>query len=203
MGTWRIAATAMVLFSVLSPGALDARDGTDRRQLVVRTYDTFGVGAGERDVATSTARQLLRSAEIDILWRNCTRPAADPACASSLAAGELSVRFVSTPSSDTSADLGRSLVDVVEKRGSLCTVFVDRVHQFAADAGIEPGVLLGRAMAHELGHLLLGTNNHSRHGLMRPQWLLGELKRDVMTDWTLSRSEGEQMRRGLAPLDLS
>jgi hypothetical protein len=36
-------------------------------------------------------------------------------------------------------------------------------------------IILGHAMAHELGHLLLGTNSHSSDGLMRAQWNRGDL----------------------------
>ena len=30
--------------------------------------------------------------------------------------------------------------------------------------------LLGHAMAHELGHILLGTGSHAKTGLMQPGW---------------------------------
>ena len=32
------------------------------------------------------------------------------------------------------------------------------------------GLVLGRALAHEIGHYLLDTHTHARHGLMRPQF---------------------------------
>jgi hypothetical protein len=32
------------------------------------------------------------------------------------------------------------------------------------------GIVLGRALAHEIGHLLLGTATHARSGLMRPHF---------------------------------
>jgi hypothetical protein len=32
------------------------------------------------------------------------------------------------------------------------------------------GVVLGRALAHEIGHYLLGTRTHARSGLMRPDF---------------------------------
>jgi hypothetical protein len=32
------------------------------------------------------------------------------------------------------------------------------------------GVVLGRALAHEIGHYLLGTHTHATNGLMRPQF---------------------------------
>ena len=36
--------------------------------------------------------------------------------------------------------------------------------------------VLGHVMAHEIGHLLLGTNAHSTVGIMRPQWQGPELR---------------------------
>jgi hypothetical protein len=35
--------------------------------------------------------------------------------------------------------------------------------------------VLGHVMAHELGHLLLGSNAHSRQGIMCPRWHRDEL----------------------------
>ncbi len=32
------------------------------------------------------------------------------------------------------------------------------------------GILLGHVIAHEIGHLLLASNKHSRRGLMQPHW---------------------------------
>ncbi len=40
--------------------------------------------------------------------------------------------------------------------------------------------IVGRVSAHEIGHLLLGTNAHASHGLMRPSWELQRLDRG---DW--------------------
>lgn len=37
------------------------------------------------------------------------------------------------------------------------------------------GRALGRILAHELGHYLLGPNSHTTNGLMRPQWQPEEL----------------------------
>ena len=32
------------------------------------------------------------------------------------------------------------------------------------------GIVLGRALAHEIGHFLLGTHTHASRGLMRPHF---------------------------------
>jgi hypothetical protein len=96
--------------------------------------------------------------------------------------------------------LGESLIDVSERRGTLATVYGNRIEATAALASSDAGVLLGRTMAHEIGHLLLGTRSHSRRGLMRALWTDDELRRDERRDWTLSHAEGAAMRRRLASL---
>ena len=47
-------------------------------------------------------------------------------------------------------------------------IFVPRVMQVSELMGREPSLVLGRVLAHEIGHLLLGRPGHSRKGLMRP-----------------------------------
>ena len=49
----------------------------------------------------------------------------------------------------------------------------------AAQAEADPSLVLGRAIAHELGHLLIGTTRHSTHGLMRA--LVANKLRGVLT----------------------
>ena len=49
-------------------------------------------------------------------------------------------------------------------------------------------------MAHEIGHLLLGTNAHSGTGLMREIWTLAELTRNRAQDWIFSGAQRETLR---------
>jgi hypothetical protein len=55
-------------------------------------------------------------------------------------------------------------------------------------------IILGHAMAHELGHLLLGMNSHSRDGLMRAQWNRGDLAEAVRGNLLFSAQESTRMR---------
>ena len=59
--------------------------------------------------------------------------------------------------------------------GVLATVFVDRTRGLAGDLRIDHDALLGRTIAHELGHLLLATTAHAKVGLMREAWSREEL----------------------------
>jgi hypothetical protein len=49
-------------------------------------------------------------------------------------------------------------------------------------------------MAHEIGHLLLGTNSHSESGLMRELWALKDLMRGHPDDWLFSRKQRDDLR---------
>lgn len=54
-----------------------------------------------------------------------------------------------------------------EPGASAATVLSDRVAKFAKRYGLKREVLLGYAMAHEVGHLLLPPHSHSLSGVMR------------------------------------
>jgi len=52
-------------------------------------------------------------------------------------------------------------------------------------------------MAHEIGHLLFGTHDHTRSGLMRGKWTSIELAQNRPIDWMLSRDDGAHLRQAL------
>jgi len=55
-------------------------------------------------------------------------------------------------------------------RGTVAYVFYDRVREFAEQGHVDAWIVLGCAIAHELGHLLLPLNAHATDGIMRAQW---------------------------------
>jgi hypothetical protein len=63
------------------------------------------------------------------------------------------------------------------------TVYCDRTKSVARAAGVDERRVLGYAIAHELGHLLLDTPGHSASGLMRAWWSAAELRRNTSADW--------------------
>jgi hypothetical protein len=50
-------------------------------------------------------------------------------------------------------------------------------HSFAT--GVPIPILLGRVLAHEVGHILIGSNSHSRTGIMRPELGWTDMMRPV------------------------
>jgi hypothetical protein len=171
--------------------------------LVIRTYDMFGVSAGDLDTARRTADGALRAAGLDTSWTACRAngPHADqPSARCGLVpeSGELLIRIVADGGRTVEPDaLGDAFIDTRSRQGVLATLYGGRIAALAEQAGIEPGPLLGRALAHEVGHLLLGTSAHRGRGLMRAQWTLEELRRPIDVDWRFSGSDALAMQAGL------
>jgi hypothetical protein len=147
-----------------------------------------------RDEALKTAGTILSRADLDATWIVCT-PARDarpqPGCDTSPASHELVVRLThSSPATDDgSRAFGYSLIDASTATGTLSTVFVDRVDWLASTGKAARAEVLGRAIAHEIGHQLLGSNDHSARGLMRETWTADELTRNRPEDWQFSSAQ--------------
>ena len=91
--------------------------------------------------------------------------------------------------------LGEAFVDTGAGAGVLATIYADRVKLMAELSGTDAASLLGRAIAHELGHLLLATNAHSPSGLMRARWTPSDILGNQIADWVLTRKDAEEIRK--------
>jgi hypothetical protein len=192
-----------------APSAADIEGGLriGRARVQVRVYDTAVMSAAGQTVALRAATGVLAAAGIDVIWLVCGNSdvVANPdACAAPVTRDELAVRLVrltGTPSARGQLSLGYSLLDISAGGGTLATVFVDRVEWLLAQTGPEGRLpvtaLLGFAIAHEVGHLLLGTNVHAPAGLMRAVWSRSELQRNDPADWLFTPADGVAMSRAL------
>jgi hypothetical protein len=90
--------------------------------------------------------------------------------------------------------LGESMLDRDQRGGVLMTVDLFPVRAVADGASTSWPTLLGRAIAHEIGHLLLGSADHPRLGLMRALWSHDELRGLKPAHWGFSPREAAQMR---------
>jgi hypothetical protein len=195
----RFAAAVAGLSALLIPAS--AAGKAVPPQLVVRLYDALGVGEAARIAARDTAHFIFSHAGIDLIWRDCDAVAqaksSSTSCDHPLEPREVLVRVVAGSSQTTGEVLGYSSIDTRQSAGWLATVFADRVDAVATRTQSDMGRLLGRAIAHEVGHLLLGTTTHSPSGLMRERWRDQELHRDRAWDWMLSSSDARGVRQAL------
>ena len=170
------------------------------KRVVVRVYDSAGLDHETKTAALATARAAFATASIDVVWKSCPPAARVSPCAAP-PTGELMVRLVrpSADRSDRLVALGDAFVDTGTRSAVLATIYVNSVFRFAGATGMATHSLLGYAIAHELGHLLLGSNIHSAHGLMRAIWREDELRRGEKADWSFTPQDiaGIRERLGL------
>lgn len=75
-----------------------------------------------------------------------------------------------------------------------CTIaylFFDRIEEMARSLSIPAGRLLGLAIAHEIGHMLLPRPSHSTHGIMRPVLDRG---RSILPQFTAAQADAIRAR---------
>jgi len=168
--------------------------------IMIRTYQSGLVGTEILPSALSVAAGILKAAAVDVRWRLCddghVQKASDP-CEEPLGPGELAIRFLRQPLAPDQAGqvvLGTSLIDTQAGSGTFATIYVGGVDRLARDSRTRNDILLGRAIAHEIGHLLLGTARHGRTGLMRAVWSTVTLQHDEAGDWLFTASEARSMR---------
>lgn len=170
--------------------------------LIVRVYNGVGVAGGELERARRVAEEIYWRAGLRLYWRECrasVRPdkADVDRCADALQPHEVVIRLAVGRMGVHGTALGYALVDGAAQAGTMSTVFVDRVKATAGRLRVERPVLLGRTLAHEIGHLLLGTNSHAERGLMRAWWSGPALHRGG-TEWVFSADEARHMTAALA-----
>ena len=188
-----------VLFAATPSVAADIDPMADVR-ITIRVYDGADLSAVDRSWAITTAAGILEATGLEVEWRACESAfvrAADDPCLAPLAMNELALRLVRLPPPRTGnahVALGYSLVDTRARGGSLATVYVDRVAGLARTCRIDVRLLLGRTIAHEIGHLLLGSMEHAPTGLMRAVWSAEALRRSENADWMFTPGEGSLMR---------
>jgi hypothetical protein len=170
------------------------------KPVVVRTYDMFGVAPRDIEIAHAVAGSILKGAGVSLVWRDCAiqEQASQPSCDTELGPLEVIARITAATDRTAGDALGDSIVDLEQKEGSFATIYADRVQTIAGLAEVDAGVLLGRTIAHELGHLLLGAAEHSSGGLMRACWSTEELRRNLSSDWLFSQGQRKTMSERLA-----
>jgi hypothetical protein len=164
-----------------------------KARVTVRVYSSTKLAAIIQRASLDVAKATFAAASVEIVWKIC----ALVPCDTSLSPTELVVRLVELPDRAGDHHLGDALIDPQKGTGVLATVYVNRTLQLARALEIDHRQLLGRAIAHEIGHLLLATNTHATSGLMRGLWSHDELQRARRDDWVLQPLDAAAILRRL------
>jgi hypothetical protein len=158
------------------------------QSLTIRLYNLTNTPPAMLDRASAVAGQLLAGAGVTSIWKT--------GCPDALKAhltDQSGVTPCSRPVPDTREYLVVALVRGMPaevypaatgyalpfaRQGAHATVFYDRVEKLYFSSPRMPTIakLLGATMAHEIGHVLLGTSEHSAHGIMKARWGLAEFQ---------------------------
>ena len=131
--------------------------------------------------AEREAGRILGKAGLQTVWLDCpaghsTADSQDP-CREPLEATDIALRVLSESTQNKFQDtvFGFAVVPV------LASVYYDYAAHLARsdNAEFEIPIILGCVIAHEVGHLLLGSNSHSDSGIMQGQWERGQIRHAV------------------------
>lgn len=156
-----------------------------------------GVPPLQLAAAERAAVSALADAQIALTWISCPRGVRSADCDRAIGPADLMIRLVHSTGLPDGPALAEAYVDTGAATGSLATVYVDRVHRLADASGVDVGTLIGRAIAHEVGHLLAGDSSHSARGLMRAHWTVVSLRARDDRAWVFSSSEAKRLRERL------
>jgi hypothetical protein len=169
--------------------------------LVVRLYNTARIPMRDLSTARAEADQILRETGLPVIFRNCGSATANgetiDRCDETLKSSEVVVRIIDAPTFNATLDpdaYGVTYIVNDLNRGWLATVFADRTRVAAMRVDVDPGTLVGRVMAHEIGHLLLGRDYHGNVGVMQAAWSDAMLTRPG-DEWRFTMPEAARMRQ--------
>ncbi len=151
----------------------------DMPQVTINLYNDARVPEPVLTEARLEAANIFRRAEVQIMWIDCssshTLGTSDPACDNPRGPSHLALRIVPWSFKSSDSVFGVAFLSP-EGEGTYGNVFYDSVEKLHAEWRTGIASVLGHVMAHEIGHLLLGTNAHSRTGIMCSNWHGKELK---------------------------
>ena len=145
---------------------------TQRISIII--FNLAPVSASVFDQIEREVTRILDQAGIEPRWVNCSQPISTATselspCDRPPAPNEFVLQLVAGVSRPRSGlkgyTLGKSFAPQQGK--SFATLSCGTVRNLLERA---QGTLLGYAAAHEMGHMLLGSNAHSKQGIMRAHW---------------------------------
>jgi hypothetical protein len=169
-----------LLFAISSAWAKQSSPtvSTDEgQQITIGAYDYAHAAPDAVLKAERVTDGILQVAGVSIVWLACSADESsprNPACANLVGPTKLTLHIIPKDAAARLRLESEVFGIAVEGRvgGFACDawVFYDKISEAAEQTGLSLPQILGAVIAHELGHLLLGANSHSKIGLMRARW---------------------------------
>jgi len=165
--------------------------------LRVSVFDDAKVGTAVLRKAESEAGRVFRKAHIEVIWLECSQDSLEQTslgrCTEVSYPAHLHLRVAARSRGVKASTVGMSFQSG-DGRGCYADLFLEAILKLQEESHVGAAIVLGHAMAHELGHLLLGSNSHSHDGLMRGHWEPGDLTQASRGHLLFSSEESTRMR---------
>jgi hypothetical protein len=188
-----------VLLGALTSCALLAslsRSFAGNPQITVSVYDDVRVPSDTLARAEEQATKIFLRAGLDVNWLDCS-PTNSARCAAAFEIDNpfhLILRITPNVASSTSdAAFGVAYL-ATDGTGRYGDVFWKRAQDLQANSKVDLALILASVMAHEVGHLLLGSNAHAISGIMQAHWQPSELRHISMGSLLFLPEQGKRMR---------
>ena len=169
-------------------------------QIRVSVYNSSPISSSTLERAEREAGRVLRDVGVEPVWLNCpqeiSREDSLGRCSEASFPSHLHLQILRVSHGLKVSTLGISF-SAEDGRGCYADLFYEPIQQLEEQTHVSPSVILGHAMVHELGHLLLGTDSHSPSGLMRAHWTREELASASVGNLRFSKEQCLKIRRRL------
>jgi hypothetical protein len=188
----------LAVFLILLPATASTTSSIP--QVTINLYNDAHVADGILVQAQQEASRIFHDAGVESIWLECRSfergTHSTSACSSPPAGVHFSLRIVPWASRLGDAVFGSAFLSDLGL-GAYSDVFYPSVERLHTDWGTSLPRVLGNVMAHEIGHLLLGTSAHSASGIMRPHWQGEELRSVAMGTLLFTPQQVRHMRARL------
>jgi hypothetical protein len=179
-----------------SPGMAFPAENDASPTITVQIYNYSLASPTVLVMAKREAGRILRMAGLRAVWLECPvgpfTPGPQGHCEKAPEATDLRLRVLGAPLTNKFQDtvFGFTVHPV------LASVYYEYAARRAKsdNADFEAPIILGCAIAHELGHLLLGSNSHSDAGIMQPRWEPYQFKQLMMGTLLFTTAQSKLMR---------
>ena len=140
------------------------------------------------DGVERAAGRIFAQAGVRIIWFDCSGDASSgrPPCLESSNAIRLHLLSTAGPKSGDNV-WGLAI------HPRLASVYYQYISDYAAICQAPISSILGCAIAHEIGHLLLGADSHYGIGTMEPHWSFQEVHKAMMGILVFTRQQSQTM----------
>jgi hypothetical protein len=169
----------LMFLSLWANGAVARRSPSPNLQVSV--FNRAQVPADKLMQAEARAEKIMARTGIHLTWLNCPVTVAEPenaklpsptisqSCREIRYPGHIAITILERPTNIPADTFGEAFLND-QGTGSYIDVFYEQLSALRPEEAIAPAEILGCVIAHEIGHLELGADSHSKTGLMRAHW---------------------------------